>query len=179
MQYKGKNEILIWAVLREPIVKFHNFASLGGYFLLFEPQKTKKIQKKFICQFLILANFSYIVNRPNFMLFYPNDPQNCPPTWLSGCQKLHMNLPNPKICLETTQLKYRPQAWSMCELADLANGPYTASPLSMRFLLSWKIRAKVNFCLKKIRIHFLGRFLNCCKFSTNFLDKHYFRAHVK
>ena len=37
MQYKGKIEILIWAVLRESIVKFHNFASLGGYFLLFEP----------------------------------------------------------------------------------------------------------------------------------------------
>ena len=61
MQYKGKNEILIWAVLSEPMVKFHNFASLGGYFLLFEPQKTKKIQKKFIRQFLILADFSQLV----------------------------------------------------------------------------------------------------------------------
>ena len=37
MQYNGKNEILIWAVLSEAIVKFHNFASLGGYFLLLEP----------------------------------------------------------------------------------------------------------------------------------------------
>ena len=37
MQYNGKNEILIWAVLSEPMVKFDNFASLGGYFLLFEP----------------------------------------------------------------------------------------------------------------------------------------------
>ena len=37
MQYKGKIEILIWADLRESMVKFDNFASLGGYFLLLEP----------------------------------------------------------------------------------------------------------------------------------------------
>ena len=64
MQYNGKNEILIWAVLHESMVKFDNFASLGGYFLLFEPKKTKKIQKKFVHQFWILA-----LSKIPFLLF--------------------------------------------------------------------------------------------------------------
>ena len=111
------------------MVKFHNFASLGGYFLMFQPQKTKKIQKKLVRQFLILADFGHIVNRPNFMVFYPNDPQNCPQIWLTRYQKLRMDLPSSKICLESTYHKYRPQAWSIWELAHLPKSPYIVSLL--------------------------------------------------
>ena len=139
MQYNGKNEILIWAVLSEPMVKFHNFASLGSYFLMFQPQKTKKIQKKLVRQFLILADFGHIVNRPNFMVFYPNDPKNCPQIWLTRYQKLRMDLPSSKICLESTYHKYRPQAWSIWELAHLPKSPFKYQFQNSNFIKTTRI----------------------------------------
>ena len=72
MQYNTKNEILIWAVQSKPLVKFLNFGSLEGYFLMFKPQKTKKIQKTFIHQFLIFGRFQpYIVNIQENPIFCP------------------------------------------------------------------------------------------------------------
>ena len=51
------NEILIWAVLSSSTVDFFLKSHLVCYFLMFEPYKTKKIQKKIVSQFLIFGRF--------------------------------------------------------------------------------------------------------------------------
>ena len=68
MQYKSKNEILIWAILSSSTVNFGLEMTFSMLFLLFEPIKTKKIQKKFVRQFLILTQF-YLYKKFHFLPF--------------------------------------------------------------------------------------------------------------
>ena len=63
LTHTAKKYILIWAIQSGQLLTFVFKSHLVYYFSLLEPQKAKKIRKKFIHQFLILSDFS---------IFHPN-----------------------------------------------------------------------------------------------------------
>ena len=106
MVKNAKNETSIWVIQSLSMVISCTFRSIGHYFLMFEPQKTKKNPKKFVRLFFEFLHDFFTLKKQCFMTIQATSKAHRRARWanvslgraLTMCQT---NMEPKKSCLGT------------------------------------------------------------------------------